>query len=60
MPRIVYQVSQALSRKVDQFIKFPTNAQLITEPKQGFYAIKNFPNVIGAIDCTQIEILAPH
>jgi hypothetical protein len=60
MSRIVYQVSQALSQKVDQFIKFPKNAQLITETKQEFYAIKNFPNVIGAIDCTHVEILAPH
>ena len=42
-----------------QFISFPATAEEIVETKQSFYTLKQFPNVIGAIDCTHVEILSP-
>ena len=53
-------MAKAISRKVSQFIKFPMNEREITLTKQEFYNIKEFPNVIGAIDGTHVEIVAPN
>jgi hypothetical protein len=50
--RCVYNVSEALSLKVNQFVKFPKTE--LSSMKHRFYAIKQMPNVIGAIDGTQI------
>jgi hypothetical protein len=53
-------VSIALSQKVKQFIDFPKTNEDLIKVKQDFYAIKQMPNVIGAIDGTHIEIIAPN
>ncbi len=50
--RCVYNVSEALSLKVNQFAEFPKTE--LSSMKHRFYAIKQMPNVIGAIDGTQI------
>ena len=55
--RTVESVTNAICRRVGQHIRFPTNN--LVGKKAKFAAIAGFPNVIGAIDCTHIPILAP-
>jgi len=55
--KIVKAVSVALARKREQFIKFDTDD--IHGRKQDFYQLAEFPNCIGAIDCTHIKISKP-
>lgn len=59
--RTVTQFVDALSSPevVAHFIKFPTERNEIRQTKEDFYNIARFPNVIGAIDGTQIQIQAP-
>jgi hypothetical protein len=57
--RIVRRVTVALSRKMNQFIKFPQSQEERGTVKQGFYEIANFPCVIGCVDGTHIKIIAP-
>ena len=57
--RIVRRVTLALSRRVDQFIRFPQTQEERDNAKQGFYNIANFPCAIGCIDATHIRIIAP-
>ena len=57
--RIVRRVTLALSRRVDQFIRFPQMQEERNNAKQGFYNIANFPCAIGCIDATHIRIIAP-
>ena len=57
--RIVRRVTVALSRKMNQFIKFPQSQEERDTVKQGFYEIANFPCVIGCVDGTHIKIIAP-
>ena len=52
--KIVKAVSVALARKREQFIKFDTNN--MHGRKQDFYELAEFPNCIGAVDCTHIKI----
>ena len=56
---VIHSVAKALCRRVRQFIKFPESNDELAKTKQGFYVLKEFPNVIGAIDGTHVEILAP-
>ena len=57
--RIIRRVTVALSRKMNQFIKFPQSQKDREIIKQGFYEIANFPCVIGCVDGTHIKINAP-
>ena len=57
--RAVYNVPQLLSAKHNEFIKWPTNAAVIRENKNGFYRRRRCPGVIGCIDGTHIRIIAP-
>ena len=54
--RSVLNVGRALNKHFDQFINWP-NAEKLSENKIQFYHVANFPNVIGAIDCTHVKIL---
>ena len=49
--QIIRRVTVALSRKINQFIKFPQSQEDRDIVKQGFYEIANFPCVIGCVDC---------
>jgi hypothetical protein len=46
-------------RVVAQFIKFPQNPPDIHRIQEKFYSIARFPGVVGAIDGTHIQIIAP-
>ena len=59
MSRIVYRVSSALSRHAGNFIKFPTTVQQQQSVKQEFMQDFGFPNVLGCIDGTLVQIKAP-
>lgn len=59
--RVIAEVISALSDPVvvTQFIKFPTGPNKIREMKEDFHGIAGFPNVVGLIDCTHIQIKRP-
>ena len=59
MSLTVHRVAEALFNIKHQFIKFPKSETELSKTKQDFYSIKRFPKVVGAIDCTHIEILSP-
>lgn len=50
---------KALINLSPMFIKWPNEERAI-EISNGFLQISGFPNVIGAIDGTHINIRAPH
>lgn len=41
------------------FVKFPTDSASVYQRKKDFYAIAQFPKVVGAIDCTHVRIKCP-
>lgn len=57
--RVMDQVTNALFNRARREIKMPRTLDEITSAKQKFHRIRNFPNVIGAVDCTHIAIKAP-
>ena len=56
---IVQDVCVALSNKQELFIHWPSNQQKEAINNR-FYEMAHFPGVIGCIDCTHIQIQAPH
>ena len=56
--RIIHRVSVALCRHARDFIHLPPQAEANVQ-KRKFYAMHNFPGVIGCVDGTQIQIQAP-
>ncbi|XP_054167338.1 putative nuclease HARBI1 [Oppia nitens] len=59
MSRVVHRVARALTKNVRRYVLFPDSEREIASTKEDFYKLKRFPNVIGAIDGTHVEILAP-
>ncbi|XP_013410600.1 putative nuclease HARBI1 [Lingula anatina] len=57
--RIVARVLEALCRRKDDFIKFPTIPNAKGEVRRGFYKIGRMPGVIRCINSTQLKIQAP-
>ena len=57
--RIIRRVTVALSRRLDEFVKFPQTQEERDSIKQGLYEIANFPCAIGVIDASHIRIIAP-
>ena len=53
--RIVNRVTNAIARRHQQFISFPSN-QEVRAVKESFYGISRFPGIVGAIDCTHIPV----
>lgn len=60
MSRAVNEVTTAIINTfAEQWICFPTTQERKNSIKEGFMETFNFPGVIGAVDCTHIEILRP-
>ncbi|CAC5388958.1 HARBI1 [Mytilus coruscus] len=57
--RIVQQVSTAISRQAGRFITFPVTAPQQQSVKEGFKERFGFPNVLGCVNGTLIQIKAP-
>ncbi|XP_052245192.1 putative nuclease HARBI1 isoform X3 [Dreissena polymorpha] len=54
----IWQVLKALDRRLNTVV-FPTSERELVQVKQKFFGIAGIPNVIGAVDCTNIAMLAP-
>lgn len=53
------EFEQALSDKKDMFIRFPYTEDEVQEAIDGFEKDYDFPQIVGAIDGSHIEIKAP-
>jgi len=58
--RCVNAVSNALTHKASNYIKFPSQELHQRKIISDFHDIAGFPNILGCIDGTQIPISAPH
>ncbi|VDI26839.1 Hypothetical predicted protein [Mytilus galloprovincialis] len=59
MSRIVQRVSSALCRHAGQYIRFPTTPRFQQAVKEGFMNEFTFPNVLGCVDGSLVQIKAP-
>ncbi len=57
--RIIHRVTNALIRRINQFVRFPTGNE-VNAVKAGFYDVAHFPNVLGLVDGSHVRIMAPH
>ncbi|XP_047518574.1 putative nuclease HARBI1 isoform X2 [Pieris napi] len=57
--RIIRRVTLAISKLRPQFIYMPRTDQEKEEMATKFYNVARFPKVLGAIDCSHINILSP-
>ena len=57
--RIISRVSSVLAKKLPKYVQFPVDDEGLKSTMDAFYAIAEFPGVIGCIDGTQIRIQAP-
>lgn len=57
--RIIKAVTDALCEFAAHFIKFPMTLEKQARTKHGFFQIANFPQVLGCIDGTHVNIRRP-
>ncbi|KAK9736955.1 hypothetical protein QE152_g11118 [Popillia japonica] len=57
--KIIDKVSRAICSKKKYWIKFPTTDDMFNIAKNEWAVHHAVPNVIGAIDCTHVQILKP-
>ncbi len=57
--RAVTRVTNALSRKLDDFVCFPNSEEEMRGIRRDFYKIAKLPGIIGAVDGTHVSIQAP-
>lgn len=57
--RIIDESIQGILSHVGSFIYFPQTDEELSSIKQKFYEIGRFPNVIGAVDGTHVNIQSP-
>ncbi|XP_071118415.1 putative nuclease HARBI1 [Haliotis cracherodii] len=57
--RVIVDVTDALVKRKNEFIKWPTQECYIRQVQDGFFALGGFPSVLGCIDGTHIRIQAP-
>lgn len=57
--RTVHKVSTIIAGLRSQYIKFPPSDAERMETMKEFYAIAQFPGVLGSIDCTHIPLMSP-
>lgn len=53
-------MSLAIGRLRPHFINMPRDAEEIQKVQTGFFRLKGFPRVVGAVDCTHIRIQSPN
>jgi len=58
--RIIKRVTVEIAKFRPNFIKMPISTNELRAIQLGFYRMKGFPKVIGAIDCTHIRIQSPN
>uniref|UniRef100_A0A673CVJ1 Putative nuclease HARBI1 n=1 Tax=Sphaeramia orbicularis TaxID=375764 RepID=A0A673CVJ1_9TELE len=56
---VVSEVLNTMSRRMGRHIQFPCTRDALNATKHGFYAVAGFPRVIGAIDCTHVQLVPP-
>lgn len=56
---VLSHVLNALSRRMGRYIKFPRTPDTLEATKRGFCAVAGFPRIIGAIDCTHVQLVPP-
>ena len=52
-------MTQVITTKVDDFVKFPTTRAEQNEVKQGLYRVGVFPCAIGCVDGTHVKLSSP-
>jgi hypothetical protein len=57
--RIIKRVTLQLGGLSSQYIKMPTTNEEMSKIMFGFYAICQFPRVLGAVDCSHVKIQSP-
>lgn len=57
--RAIHRVTNALVRKLNEYVAFPEDEQQLARIKDGFHRMKSFPGVIGCVDGTHVWITAP-
>ncbi|KAL5019964.1 hypothetical protein ScPMuIL_002856 [Solemya velum] len=59
--RAIASTPQSLTRQeiVGRFIKFPMQPEQIRRNQEQFYQIAGFPGIVGAVDGTHVQIIAP-
>ncbi|XP_049914850.1 putative nuclease HARBI1 [Epinephelus moara] len=55
----IHAVTSSLVRHANEHIIFPSTPESQLETKQGFLLKCGFPGVLGAIDCTRVQLRAP-
>ena len=55
----IHAVSTSLVRHANEHIIFPSSPASQLETKRGFLLKYGFPGVLGAIDCTHVQLRAP-
>lgn len=53
-------VLDSIVEKANNWIKFPSTAEHMNKAKDDWNSIFHIPTVIGAIDCSHVNILKPH
>lgn len=61
LSRAINEVTNAIVNSFsEQWVRFPRTAEEKYQIKQRFMEARGFPGVIGAVDCTHVEILKPN
>lgn len=59
---VIAKVTKILSNKINQFVKWPNSHNKFQKIMEDFQVLRQshpFPNVVGCLDSTHIEILTP-
>ncbi|CAM2116975.1 unnamed protein product [Caretta caretta] len=59
MSRCVSQVTAALTRRANAYIRFPFQPRQQARTKEEFLRIAGFPNVLGTLGCTHVALKPP-
>ncbi|XP_069494216.1 putative nuclease HARBI1 [Ambystoma mexicanum] len=57
---VLNQLLDALLKHANAYISLPRTPQEANATKIAFHALAGMPNVIGALDCTHVELVVPH